>query len=111
MAGYTFEAVAADIEASAAGMTAAGEAVGGADPTKDLASIGTALPSSTSAAAATSLSAAWTKRFDAWSTAAKGHGTARVNSAAGYTQADHDAALRVQAEAAANRGPMMAQER
>src|SRR4051812_25695571 len=84
-----FEAVVADIEKSAAGMTSAGETVGGADPGADLAAVGTALEGGTSPAGATSLATAWSKRFSAWSTAAKQHGTARSNSAAAYTHADH----------------------
>jgi hypothetical protein len=111
MAGYAFEAVVADIKASAAGMTAAAETVGGADPTKDLASVGSALQGGTSAAAATALSTAWTKRFDNWSTAAKNHGAARLSSADRYTHADHEAAMRMLSSSFANRGPMMAQDR
>lgn len=106
-----FEAVVADIEASATGMTSAGDTVGAADPGSDLAGVGSALSGGTSAAAATSLATAWSTRFSDWSTAAKAHATARSNSAAGYTRADHEAALRMEAEAWANRGPAMQQDR
>lgn len=108
---YTFEAVVADITASAAGMTSAAETVKAADPTGGLSSISTALPGGTSGAAATALSTAWTERFATWATDAAAHGTARDNSASSYTQADHEASMRMQANAAANRGPAMAQAR
>jgi hypothetical protein len=106
-----FEAVVADIETSAAGMASAGETVGAADPGADLTGVGTALEGGTSPAAATSLSAAWSKRFSAWSTSAKQHATARRNSAAGYTRADHDAAIRMELEAIASRGPAVQADR
>ena len=106
-----FEAVVADIEASAKGMSSAAETVGAADPSSELAGVGTALQGGTSPAAATSLSTAWTKRFSTWSTAAAQHATARTTSAASYTQADHEAAQRLMSEAMLNRGPALAQDR
>jgi hypothetical protein len=106
-----FEAVVADIEASAKGMSSAAETIGSADPSSELSGIQAALEGGTSPAAATSLSTAWTKRFSAWSAAARQHATARTTSAASYTQADHEAAQRLMSEAAVNRGPAMAQDR
>jgi len=111
MAGFTFEAVVADIDSSADGMTSAAETVGAADPSKDLGSIGTALAGGTSGAAATALASTWSTRFSSWSTDAEAHATARRNSAAAYTRADHEASQRLQAEAFANRGPAVQQDR
>lgn len=104
MTGFTFEAVVADITASAAGMTSAGETVRAADPTADLNSVATALEGSSSAAAATALVSTWNERFSTWATAADKHGTARLNSAGSYTRADHEAAARMRQEALANQG-------
>lgn len=92
-----FEVVQADIRASADQLQVVADGVGRADPSGDLGGVATALPGSASAAAATSLVAAWEERFSTWDRDATAQSTALHASADAYDAADHEAALRMRA--------------
>lgn len=64
------------------------------NPSDDLAGIGKAIPGSLSAAAATTLSTTWGKRFTRWKTDAGQNGTDMIDSADTYVASDSGAADR-----------------
>ncbi|NYG59667.1 hypothetical protein BJ980_002590 [Nocardioides daedukensis] len=90
MAGEGTEVITNDVTRAAAQIKAAAKDVASADPSEDLTIIGTALPGSKSATAATTLSTTWEKRFTNWKKDAKDQSAEMVASADTYDQADAD---------------------
>jgi hypothetical protein len=94
MAGFKAEAEA--IRAAGKQMTTAAGEVKAADPSGDVADIGTALPGSQSAAAAAKLTTAWSKRFTSWHDDGVGQGERMSKAADRYDESDHRAAVNMQ---------------
>lgn len=90
-----FEVYASQIRSSGRKLKAAAEGVKGADPSGEVDAIGTALPGSQSAGAATTLGDTWKRRFQDWHDEAVGQGDKVIASADTYDQSDLAADVRL----------------
>jgi hypothetical protein len=90
-----FEVVADQIRSAARQLKAAADGVKGADPSGDVADVAAALPGSESAAAATTLTDAWKKRFQGWYDDGVAQGEKLTASAESYDVSDFNTDIRL----------------